>query len=436
MKSRSRSDPIRVSHRFVCDVIVLGRSRSLTERSIGSPVRVLLVEDAKTDARFVQHGLQTYSNRSEDVSFQISTAASLCEARAMIAETVFDIAILDFCLPDGNGLQLVKDCRSRNELCAVILLTGKEESETAINGLRLGIDDYLSKRDLSLHILTRTVLYAMERKKNERMKLASQADYEQRNHLEAIGRLAAGVAHDLNTPLQAILTNISFARTRASSILAALQGIPEVSRGTMCEQELLLESLADAQASLQQASYSVASLYELSHSSESLDEKVDLLDVLRKALELAERRFRHRVQIDRAFDDTLIWMVRSTPHALIRVIANLLDNAVDSIEAAPNNSHCNGRRIRISVCCSEDCLMVAIEDSGMGVPEDIRDKVFQPFFTTKPVGQGTGQGLAVAKSVMISLGGDIALEESALGGVSMVLSFPKLKTGIERELRC
>ncbi|SMC17802.1 PAS domain S-box-containing protein [Desulfacinum hydrothermale DSM 13146] len=202
--------------------------------------------------------------------------------------------------------------------------------------------------------------------------------------LESIGQLAAGIAHEINTPLGIILGYVQL----------MLEDFPEDSRE---HQDLrLMEKHCRVCRKI------VADLLRFSRHTESIKEPLDLNEVLAQVLALVEHSFSlDRVLLERDFADSLP-LVHGDREKLEQVFMNLLNNAYQAIGS-------NGR-IRVTTDSGNGQVRVIIADDGPGIPPEIRGRIFDPFFTTKGIGQGTGLGLSVTFGIVKDHGGTIEVE--------------------------
>ena len=110
--------------------------------------------------------------------------------------------------------------------------------------------------------------------------------------------------------------------------------------------------------------------------------------------------------------------VRAQEAQLVRVIANLVNNALDVI------AHCEQRRIAFACSLADEVVTLSVSDSGPGLSEAVRERLFQPFFSTKPAGQGLGLGLALSRDVMREMGGDLTARNGSEGGAVFEIRLP------------
>ena len=266
------------------------------------------------------------------------------------------------------------------------------------------------------------------------------------NKLEAIGQLAAGVAHEINTPTQLVGSNLRFVGQQLESVLQLIDKVYQLNRavktGTAIpEMAISLEKEAEAvhleyfrkeapkaiEESLEgidRISRIVTAMRYFSHPGSENKEMANLNQIIQNALSLTRNEWKNVAEIktDLAKD---LPAVDCLPGELSQVVLNLIINAVHAIQDAGGEETVSMGQIVISSLQVDNWIEVRISDSGTGIPEDIRDKIFDPFFTTKDVGRGTGQGLAIAFTVIVKKhGGTLEFETEIGRGTTFIIRLP------------
>jgi C4-dicarboxylate-specific signal transduction histidine kinase len=246
-----------------------------------------------------------------------------------------------------------------------------------------------------------------ERRMREEM-LSLQRQLIRQERLAAIGVLVSGVAHELNNPLQAIL---GFAE-----LLQLQEGLPAEARA----------DLALIQRESTRASAIIKNLSRFGrHTSDPAP--VRLRDVVASVLELRQRRLQD-LDIALELDDQSEAPVSAVFTELQQVVLNFVINAEQAVAGLDDPS----RRIRIRTSDARNCARLEVEDWGNGVPSADEGKLFQPFFTTKPVGEGTGLGLSVSYGIINAHGGEIGYRRSPNGGAIFFFELPTDQPGVPK----
>ena len=233
----------------------------------------------------------------------------------------------------------------------------------------------------------------------------------QAQKLEAIGQLASGVAHEINTPIQYIGDNLSALNENFADILAYQQALTELADDTIKHKlEDLIQKydidyiLEDSPKAIQQSLEGVERVAEIvkamktfSHIEPSQNKQVvNLHEVLNSVLTITRNSYKYIATVETDFADD-VTNIECYANQLNQVFLNLIINAVHAIE----ENQSNPGLIRIVTRKTGNTVEILIQDNGAGIPKAIQEKVFNIFFTTKPVGKGTGQGLSLAHSIIV-----------------------------------
>ena len=244
----------------------------------------------------------------------------------------------------------------------------------------------------------------VETREQERDRLVLELRMAQK--LEAVGRLASGVAHEINTPMQFVSDNVTFLSESVDD-LANVIGAYRVDRArgdavaTEVEADYLLTELPKAmlraREGIKRVTDIVRAMKEFSHPSSDARSSADINKAIQTTLEVARSEYKHTAVV--ALDLEPLPLIPCNIGELNQVFLNMLVNATHAIEGSGKDLS-NGR-ISITTRHVGADLIITFEDNGCGIKPENLDKIFDPFFTTKEVGKGTGQGLAISRSIVV-----------------------------------
>jgi signal transduction histidine kinase len=262
--------------------------------------------------------------------------------------------------------------------------------------------------------------------------------------LESVGRLAAGVAHEINTPVQFVSDSVQFVRTSMNDIVQvihAYRGLQQAVDGAgdvvaaaaaaaaaerAADLDYVIENAPPAIDSaiegLGRIATIVRSMKEFAHPDQAHKTLGDLNQAIRSTLVIAHNEYKYVAELDAQFDD--LPPVQCYLGEINQVVLNLLVNASHAIGDVVKGSGGLGK-LTVRTRLDGDQVEISITDTGTGIPEAARDKIFDPFFTTKEVGKGTGQGLAIARSVIVNKhGGTLHFETECGKGTTFFIRLP------------
>ncbi|HST81240.1 MAG TPA: ATP-binding protein [Kineosporiaceae bacterium] len=261
----------------------------------------------------------------------------------------------------------------------------------------------------------------------------------QASRLEAIGQLAAGIAHEINTPIQFISHNTQFVTDSLHSVIEGLQGMSQLAQseevtlvalrtaiGSLDLDFLIDEvptALADSQDGLRRVAEIVSAMKDFSHPGQERTD-TDLNRAIRSSVEVSRAEWRPVAELELELDPE-IGLVPCYEGELRQALVNIVVNAAQAIGAQRQPAQMGGLgHILVTSSRLEDVVHIVIADNGPGMDEAVRSRVFDPFFTTKPVGQGTGQGLSLTYATILKHGGNIEVSSEPGIGTSFLLTLP------------
>jgi PAS domain S-box-containing protein len=267
---------------------------------------------------------------------------------------------------------------------------------------------------------------ALRRRRDSIRARKLEQDLQQAQKLEALGMLAGSIAHEINTPMQYIGDNLQFLRDAFRDLLrpATMGGAVDLAGGSEAA-DLLAEipdALDQSLTGCQRIAEIVAAVRTFAYPDLAQDEDVDLRTVLEHCLIITRSTWKH--EIDVALDCAPnVPLVRGGPGQISQVFVNLITNACHAVRDARDARAAPGM-VRISLGAQEDFAIVHLDDNGPGVPPELRERIFDHFFTTKEVGKGTGQGLGISRRIVERYRGRLTLGNSQLGGARFTVTFP------------
>jgi PAS domain S-box-containing protein len=226
------------------------------------------------------------------------------------------------------------------------------------------------------------------------------------DRMSSLGRLASGVAHEINNPLAYVMLNLDFVARQ----VAGLRG--DVPGDAVDE---MTEALRHAREGTERMRQIVRALSDFGRGDEERVCAVDVNRVLDGAVEIAGLQLKHRTRVTRHYQADVF--VHANEFRLGQVFVNLLVNAADALEEGERNNE-----ITLDTFArNERTVAVQVRDNGQGMPPALVERIFDPFFTTKPVGKGTGLGLSVCHSIVTSFGGTIQCESIEGAGTTFTV---------------
>jgi signal transduction histidine kinase len=344
----------------------------------------------------------------EEEGYAVAVAENGREALdSLQSGDVPDLIILDLRMPVMDGWEFRAVQKNDPALASVPVIAISADGSAKAEAI--AAHAYLRK-PVSMVKLLETVARVLG--DTERRRLLGRVEEAER--FAALGRLAASVGHEINNPLAYVSMNVEL----ASDELARLLGRDDIdaalaTAGVWLRMARLHEMLSEARIGLDRIRNVVKDLQSLSRTQPARIEVFSLNDLLDESLAMARNHLEHRAAVVREYGD--LPPFTGNRSALGQVFLNLLLNAGQALPSGRAGAH----TITIATASASGALSVEIRDTGPGIPPDVLPHIFDPFYTTKPMGEGTGLGLAVSERLVADHGGRITVE-SELGKGTVV----------------
>jgi signal transduction histidine kinase len=388
-------------------------------------MKILIADDDSVSRRLLQRYLQKWG-------YEVSAVEDGRQALQQFEGGLFRMVITDWMMPGLDGpslLRRIRSCRRPGYIYA-ILVTAKSQKQDLIEGMEAGADDFLTKpvdRDeLRVRLRAGERIIRLEHGLRE-----TQAALVQTEQLASLGRLAAGLAHEINNPISYVISNLSILRRDYQSIVDLLDrygtGRNAIARLdpdlavelSRLEDDLdlphvrenfdrLFRSTSDG---LRRIRDIVANLRDFAQIDQAEFSEIDLNAALQTTLEALRHEIAQK-PVEVHTDFTELPRVACYPGKINQVFLQVLTNAIQASQPG------GPIHVRTRLLCAENAVLVEIEDHGEGIRPEHLPHLFEPFFTTKPIGSGTGLGLPICYGIVRDHGGSISAE-SHLGTGSL-----------------
>lgn len=416
--------------------------------------KVLVVDDNPDMAKLMARAVA-------DHGYGVCLAGNGPQALEMATDERPDVILLDVMMPGMSGIEVLNRLKMDPELqwIPVILVTAKSQLNDVIEGLDAGAHDYVTKpykreilaarvrsavrvkqsHDQLTHLNTQLRAEIIERERMQHELAGAQK-------LEAIGHLAAGIAHEINTPAQYVGDNTRFLRDAfgdLDALLVQYDRLLQAARQNTVTDKLVAEveaklddvdidylreetpnAIEQSLEGIERVTEIVRAMKDFSHPGTGEKQAVDLNRAIHSTLTVSRNEWKYVAEVVTDLDPAL----RPVPCLagdINQVILNLVVNAAHAIGEAIRDRADRKGTITVRTRQEGNWAVIRIEDTGTGIPENIRENVFDHFFTTKDVGQGTGQGLSIAHSIVVQKhGGTIGFETEEGEGTTFIVRLP------------
>ena len=393
---------------------------------------ILVVDDTPNNIRVlfdILHG----------AGFKVSVVKSGELALEKVPFILPDLILLDVMMPGIDGFETcrrLKIDQSTRDI-PVIFMTALSDVENKVKGLQLGAVDYITKpiqieevlARVNVHLALRNTQLKLQDEVTERsqaqakLQLAlnelqqTQTQLVQTEKMSSLGQLVAGVAHEINNPVNFVYGNLRYANEYIQDLLKLIQiyqqhypnPVTEVKAEVEeCDLDFLIEDLPKVLESMQVGAERireiVLSLRVFSRLDETEMKEVDIHEGINSTLMILGHRLKTKldsinIQVIKQYGN--LPLVECYAGQLNQVFMNILNNAIDAFEEAIQQQKTFTPCITIHTeVVDNQQVMIRIADNGLGIPEEVKQRIFDPFYTTKPIGVGTGMGLAISYQIV------------------------------------
>ncbi|MGH1396363.1 MAG: hybrid sensor histidine kinase/response regulator [Trichormus sp.] len=373
--------------------------------------------------------------------FKVSVAKNGKSALKKAEETLPHLILLDVIMPDMDGFETCRQLKEnpKTKNIPVIFMTARSDLVDKVKGLKIGAVDYITKPIEYEEVLARINVHLELRR--TQLKLA------QEEKMSALGQLISGIAHEINNPVNFISGNLIHAQHYIADLLKLLilyekhtqdldpeiQNFAERIDIEFIKQDLpqLLSSMRMGTERVEKIVRSLRLLSRLDHTEFQLFNIHEGIDSTLIILNHRLKGISNRPEINIVKNYGKLPLVECYPGQLNQVFMNLLVNAIDAIEESLDSEISELPTIEIFTALTEDqkSVFITITDNGIGISEEIQQRMFDQFFTTKPLGKGTGFGLAIAHEIIVeNHQGTLEVKSSHGKGAQFLITIPIQQT--------
>ncbi|MFD2256693.1 ATP-binding protein [Luteolibacter algae] len=363
-----------------------------TRHSDARPL-VLIADDEPDIRRFLIMQLE---------NVEIIEAADGAEALELARLHQPQIALLDHMMPELDGVEVCRRIRENHSTrdTSVIILTARADEQTKLAALQAGANDFLTKpfstAELGLRLqnqilmgrfrremsdINRELVSALEKiKENEVLLLRNEK-------LSALGRMSAGIIHEINNPL-------NYANAGLHALATYAQDISDDDRADF------EDTLKDIQEGVGRVSQIVIDLRQFTRdeNAESPKDRVDPCEILERSIRMMNHQAGANIEIVLKKDDPQ--QILANSNQLVQVFINFFQNSIDAINERKKKEPDLAGKIKVFAGNDGDNTLITVRDNGVGIPAEDVGKIFDPFFTSKDVGQGMGLGLSITHQIL------------------------------------
>ena len=391
-------------------------------------IKVLLVDDDRDDYMLTRDALRD----AEGVRFELDLCPTYEEGLAEMLRNRHEAYLVDFRLGAKNGVDLIRHARKKGCNRPMIILTGQGDLRTDVQAMKAGAVGYLEKTRIRPDLLERTIRWAIERGRAETLR----RQLSTAEHLQGFNQFASALAHQIRNPAAFMMTNLTVMKDHVSDLSSAISAlrvclddddIPrlrELVRREYLDKVLneMAEMLNDNLDGQKRIKDILEDLTALAHIEREDISQVDLNDLARSACDMMGKLIRKHATLKK--DLQPLPAISADRGKLLKVIASLLQNAALAID----EGNPIGNQIKVSTASKAGRVLLTIQDTGAGIPQKIRDRIFEPFVTTRHP-EGKGLGLSIASEVVRRHDGIIRFDSKPGRGSVFQVSLP-VDTGL------
>jgi len=388
--------------------------RPVETSSNGSLPTLLVADDEPDMLRFLKSQLSPHYNVLEAVDGQ--------QAVEKASQFLPDIILLDMMMPEKDGLQACREIREHTptQSIPIVLLTARADEETKLKALEAGASDFLAKpfSTTELHVRIKNLVesHHYQRKVSKQNQVLestieqlkeTETQLVQTEKLASLGRLSAGIIHEINNPLNFATTGLFTLRNKGQYLA------PD-------QQEEYQDILQDVEEGIKRVKNIVSDLRTFTHPETASRDQVELAEVAATALRFLSNEWKDKVRIEQNLPEhQTAW---ANKNMLTHVLVNLVQNSLDALKA---KSFTNEQpTIWIEGRLEPGRSILVVRDNGTGISAEHLDKIFDPFFTTKDVGEGMGLGLSICYRIVQEYDGRISVRSEPGKFCEFALEFP------------
>ena len=362
----------------------------------GKSVRILLVEDNLGDRRLIREMLA----EATKMTFDLQYADRLQAAIEYMDQNDVEVILLDLGLPDSQGLETLRQVYAQASNTPIVVLTGLNDETVGVEAVSEGAQDYLIKGQVDAQLLRRTIRYAIERQQAEERERRLQMQLNLSNRLASLGLMVEGIAHEINNPLASVM---GFAQ------MLMYEDVPEIVR----------EDVKTIAENAQRVGDIMTNLLAFARQQKMERTYVNVNDVVTEALEMrADALKGSNITVTTTLASALPSTMADAT-LLQQAFLNLIINAETEMKLA----HGKGNLL-VETSLESDTIRVSFSDDGPGIPEANLAHVFDPFFSTRGVGQGRGLGLSVCYGIISDHSGRINVQSRPGKGAVFAVELP------------